>query len=271
MRDDRIELCFDDSPLEADSVLRRHRIAAPDFGPIDVSEDVRRLACHAWEDRLCAEYVGVMVARRFHGLLVDVNAPIDLQELAVMMMSQEQRHASLCLEAARALGSSGNVAFDVSELQQARTTNDVELELLRMICGTYAVGEVAALSLLKDTLRGLPRSGFRRVLESIARDEVLHARIGPLLIRELLRAPGLPWLGQIGRAQVIDLVEGQRVAMRRRDVVAADEPSHATDPLRVEAARRLGLTPAAEFQAAYKRAVEVVVPRELLRVAGLSI
>ena len=40
-----IELCFDDSPLEADSVLRRHRIAAPDFGPIDVSEDVRRLAC----------------------------------------------------------------------------------------------------------------------------------------------------------------------------------------------------------------------------------
>ena len=57
------------------------------------------------EDRTRSEYIGVMIVHHFHGLLMDVNAPMDLQEIALTMVKQEQEHAALCMTAARALGS----------------------------------------------------------------------------------------------------------------------------------------------------------------------
>src|SRR5262245_61067206 len=105
-----VTLTFDDSSLASDPILSRHRLrpkrAIGVTRPLDeLRPDVLVTARKAWEERARAEYIGVMVVRHFHGLLVDANAPMDIQELAITMMLHEQRHTALCVGAARALGS----------------------------------------------------------------------------------------------------------------------------------------------------------------------
>ena len=87
---DRILLQLDVSEISTTPMVARMRRPAPEFVVPEVRADVLAIARRGWEDRAAAEYVGVMIVRRFHGLLVDLNAPMDLQELALQMMVQEQ-------------------------------------------------------------------------------------------------------------------------------------------------------------------------------------
>src|SRR5690606_27920274 len=99
---------------------------------------------------------------------------------------------------------------------------------LRAVVSTYLVGEVVALALIRHAIHVLPESGYRETLRRIARDEVLHARIGPALLRESRAgAAWLPWPGDdviraIGR-RAID-------SMADRDVVEPDEAALFEDP-----------------------------------------
>ena len=73
--DDRILLQFDVSEIAALPMVARMRRTVPEFVVPEVRSDVLAIARRGWEDRAAAEYVGVMIVRRFHGLLVDLNAP----------------------------------------------------------------------------------------------------------------------------------------------------------------------------------------------------
>jgi hypothetical protein len=262
---------FDRSALARDPLLEKHLRAAPALEvPPDLRDDVRTIASRGWEDRARSEYVGVMIVRRFHGLLVDLNAPMDLQELALVMMAQEQHHAGLCVEAARALGSPGEISFELGELQQARSGAPMEQDLLQMICGTYAVGEVVAMALIRHALKALPSSGFRDILAQIARDEVLHAGIGPRLLRSIRGGVPPRWLGWPGDAPICAFVERQRAAMRGRDVVEPDEAALFEDPAAAAQLMAVGIPPSGPLKAAYLSALEVEVPAGFRR-AGLEL
>ena len=114
----RVQLSLEDTDLVGLPWIRRTRRPIPELSSPPLREDVRQLAAAEWEERARAEYIGVMIVRRFHGLLVDLNAPMDLQELALTMMVQEQQHASMCMAAARSLGSDSELSFPLAELQQ---------------------------------------------------------------------------------------------------------------------------------------------------------
>lgn len=261
---------FDLSSVADDPVIRRARVRAPALvAPPGLRDDVRALAARAWEDRTRSEYVGVMIVRRFHGLLVDLNAPMDLQEVALAMVTEEQRHAALCMAAARTLGSDGVVAFDLDELQQARTAAPLEQQVIEMLVGTYACGEVVAHALLRHAIRAVPASGYRDVLRTILRDEVLHARIGPLILAAARAGGEAAWLPWPGDAPVTALFQRQQTAMRGRAVVEDDEAALFEDPEAAEQLRALGVPPSAAFKAAYLRAVERDIPRSVARV-GLA-
>ena len=95
VEEDSIGLRFDMSALADDPLLKAARIETPTIeAPSDISDEVREVACRAWEDRTRSEYIGVMIVHHFHGLLVDLNAPMDLQEVALTMLKQEQEHGN---------------------------------------------------------------------------------------------------------------------------------------------------------------------------------
>ncbi len=265
-----VELLFDRSALAEDVVCRKRLVQPPAFAPPALPEAVRAAACRAWEARTRSEYVGVMITRKLHGLLVDVNAPMDLQELALGMMLQEQQHAALCAAAAASLGSDGVVPFELAELQQARSPQPVEAQLHELICGTYAVGEVTALALIRHALKALPDSPYRDVLATIAADEVLHARIGPLLLAELRAGRTAEWLPYRGDDRVRPFVLRQLDAMRRRAVVEDDEVELARDPAAAEGLALLGIPEPVAFKAAYLAALAVDVPAAFAK-AGLAL
>lgn len=277
-------LDFDISGLDADPICRRRRPVAPAFGSAEdrdrsaafalLSADDRTTVLEAarlnWEARAAAEYIGVMVARKLHGLLVDLGAPLDLQTLALSMLLDEQRHAELCLAAAQSLGSDGSLVVDLEELQQARSAAPLTHQLVEMVVGTYAVGEVCALALVKHTLKALPDTPYRTVLKRVAADEVLHARFGPLLLAEIRAGRTAQWLPNPGDAALLGLAEDTRAAMLRRDVVEAEEVALAADPRAAEALAWLGVPHPLAFRAAYVAALGVDVPAALAR-AGLTL
>ncbi len=264
-----ISLRFDLSALTMPIVLS-HRAPVPELGASpDLRDDVRQMAIRGWEDRTRMEYIGTMIVRRFHGLLVDVNAPMDLQELALAMQLQEQQHAIYCWEAAKTLGSAGDIGFEVRELQQQRDDQPLDLQLIDMILATYCIGEVVALRLLQHSIRALPDSPYRDILRRILKDEVLHGRFGPELLRQIRHGVAPRWIKPPGEAWLRRRAAGHIDAMRRRDVVEPDEAAlFEGDPEAAEQLESCGIPPSAGFKAVYMDALDSDVPRALAA-AGL--
>jgi len=253
---DDVLLDFDRSPLARDPALARHLVELPALEPPPLSARVLPVARRAWEARARSEYVGVMVVRRFHGLLVDVNAPFDLQELALTMLLQEQQHTALCMAAAKALGSDGELSFELAELQRPRTDAPVDQQLVEMVVSAYCVGEVVALALIRHSIDVLPPSPYRDVLRRIARDEVLHGRLGAPLLR-LIRSPeAKTWIDYPGDDVARKIADDAIALMRARDVVEADEAALFEDPESAQQLTAVGVPPSKAFRAAYLEALE---------------
>lgn len=263
---DLIGLVLEDSAASADEGLRRLLAPRPTLEAPAVSERALELGRRGWLDRARAEYIGVMVARRLHGLLVDLNAPMDVQELALMMQLQEQQHTAICMACAQALGAEPEVAFDVAELQQARTPAPVHTQAWHMIAGTLACGEGVALALIGHAISALPPSPFQDALSRIAQDEVLHARMGEVLLRAMREGRTDDWLPWPGDDVVARFVADYQAHMRGRAVVEPDEVEAFDDPALASELRSLGIPPARAFKEAYLHAVDARIPRRMASV-----
>ncbi|MCO4760638.1 MAG: hypothetical protein KC502_03995 [Myxococcales bacterium] len=261
-----IVLSLDEDGIAELPGLGRYLRKKPVLSPPQLRSDVREVAQREWEDRAGAEYVGVMIVRRFHGLLVDLNAPLDLQELALIMLVQEQQHTALCMAAARSLGSDGRVALPLAQLQQARTQEPVDVQLLKMLATTFMVGEVTALGLLTHGIRSLPPSGYTATLREIARDEALHARIGPMLLRRLRDNPESTWAKFPGREAIQAWVAQAQADLRVRDVVESATLDLFEDPEAAQQLSAVGIPDPRQFKAAYREAIRTNVPRAVARV-----
>ena len=259
MKPTALTLHFDRSPLADDGYFRSKLAPTPAFEVPALRPDVRALAQRAWLERARSEYVGVMIAHKLWGMLVDANAPHDIQELALRMTLDEQRHLGLCIAAAEALGAEPDVGFEVEELQQARTAAALDDQLVEMLAGTYAVGEVVALRLVTHTIKDLPPSGFRDVLRSIAADEVLHGRIGQAVLASV--RDGCDWLRWPGDEAVRAMGRRWVDAMKTRDVVEPDEVAAYADPRAAEQLAAVGISDPQAFRAAYDAALAEDVPR----------
>lgn len=250
-------LQLDRSALAEHRLLGRFTINLPELEVPEVSPEVRLAAMHAWEDRARSEYIGVMVMRRFHGLLIDLNAPLDLQEVALEMMLHEQRHTSLCMHAAQALGSESEVSFDMEELQQSRGDVSPDELVLEMLCGTFATGEVVAQSLILHSIKSLPSSGFREILRAIAKDEVLHSSFGGIVLGALKSDDS--WLTYPGDDWVSACVNRHIQTMQARDVVEPSEAERFEEPAQADQMKILGIPPSSAFKDHYLAALDTEV------------
>ena len=260
-----LTLAFDNSELVTNPYFRGLVIKPPTFDLPALRKDVRTIARRAWIDRTRSEYIGVMVARRLWALLVDVNAPADVQELGLKMMLDEQRHTRLCMAAAQALGADPEVVFDFSELQQGRTQESEVLQLLEMAVGTYAIGECTALELVVHAYKEVPASGFRDVLKVIAADEVLHGRIGMALLEQARSGKTMPWLPWPNDTSIRDIARAHVDAMLQRDVVEPDEAELFEDPKAALQLKQLGIPDARRFKAKYRAILEETIAENFKR------
>jgi hypothetical protein len=263
-----ITLEFDRSPLADMKYFGSLLVNPPPFEAPSLRNDVRTIAQRAWIDRTRSEYIGVMIARRLWGFMVDVNAPSDVQELALKMILDEQRHTALCMAAARALGADAEVIFDLDELQQSRSEDPINEQLLEMVVGTYAVGEVTALALVTHACREVPPSGFREVLRMIAADEVLHGRIGIALLEAAKAGKTAAWMPWTGDEDIAHRAQTTIDAMRIRDVVEPDEAALFEDPEAAAQLKALAIPESQGFKARYLEALsnEVVAGFESIGV-----
>ncbi|MGC6418061.1 MAG: hypothetical protein ACON3Z_13145 [Bradymonadia bacterium] len=257
----QISLSFECSALADQTFFRRRLPTQPELQVPTLRDDVRFAAQRGWLARMRSEYIGVMVARRFWALLVDINAPVDIQELALTMVLDEQRHTRLCAHAAISLGAEPEAVFELTQLQQARDTHlSIHEQVVQMVVQTYAIGEVTAMGLVKHALQALPESGFRDTLKLIAGDEVLHARIGPALLQEIQSGRTKDWLPAPSDTKLKEWVSTYLAAMRLRDVVEDDEIALYADPVAAEQMRLVGLPDPSQFKDAYHLVLETNIP-----------
>jgi hypothetical protein len=262
-----VRVRFDLSPLARE---RGFRWPLPAFElPDPLPTDVRRLALRAWEDRTRSEYVGVMTVRKLHGLLVDLNAPMDLQRSALDMMLEEQEHAMLCAAAAEALGGEGEIGFPLTSLQQPRDERPLEEKVLALLIRSFLVGEVVAMALIRFAVRAVPKTGFRTVLERIQGDELRHGRFGAPVLSAIREGLAPRWLEYPGDAWIRAEVDREIARMEARDVVEPDEAALFEDPEARGPLLLVGIPPSDAFVAEYFRALAQDVP-EALRSAGLE-
>jgi len=211
-----------------------------------------------------------MIVRHFHGLLVDLNAPMDLQELGLSMMLQEQQHAQYCAAAARSLGSDGEIAFALDELQIKRTDQPLSEQLWDMVIGTYCCGELVAHVLLRHCLQALPKGPYKDILRAIARDEVLHSKIGSLILESVRNEEAPKWIEYPGDGWVISCAENHLKHLLSRDVIEDDERAMFEDEDAAEQLRSVGIPPSDPFKEAYLHGVNVVAPKAFAKI-GLEL
>jgi hypothetical protein len=260
-----LSLRFDRSPISKVGLVARRHAPAVEHRVATARPEVLAVARRSWEDRARQEYVGVMLMRHFHGLLVDVNAPMDVQEVALTMLVDEQRHTALAIDAARSLGSDGELSFELDELQ-LRRRGDPAAELLDLLLGMFVVSEVVALDLLLHTIKVLPLSSFRDVLRDVAKDEVFHARLGSLVLGSLRGDD--PWMPYPGDDVAVALVGGQVQRMRSRDVVNESERELFADLSARTELEALGVPCSDLFRDAYFKSLDESVPAAL-QAAGI--
>lgn len=232
----------------------------PALEPVTIAPDVAPVARRAWAERMRSEYIGVMMMRHLHGLLVDLNAPMDLQEAALAMTLHEQAHVRYCAEALVALGGEPSLDFEIDELQFPRSDRSLDQQLLEAVITTFCAGEVVAMALIRATLAEVPDSPFRELLKAIARDEVLHARFGSFLLRSIRYGEGPRWLEWPGDDAIRALLKAAVEGMRRRDVIDPREVEAFADSVAAQALRGVGIPEPKGFLAVYHRALDVEVP-----------
>lgn len=180
-----------------------------------ITEDAKRICRIVWLNRAISEYAGSVRLNDFYALLVNLNAPMNLQKMAVDFMAQEKDHAILCFRAAQAFGFDGD--FDISE-SQSEMTQTPEKQLLQILLSTFLVGEHIAFKMLVDTVRQIPANNYSQILRSILRDEAAHAKIGARVLG-YIRCHNPRWCEYPGDDCVQEQIERTVMWYRTRDVI----------------------------------------------------
>ena len=180
-----LQLTLDEANLSSLKHFRKRLRLLPTLPKITASKEAVHTARLHWEERARSEYIGTLNLYHLHGLLVDMNAPMDLQEISLQMIHEEQQHVRLCMNAAHHLGSNGQLNFNILEIAPRRTDVPLNEQFLENLIGMFSIGEVVALKLLNHSIKELRPSSYREILVDILRDEVFHARFGGDLLAHL--------------------------------------------------------------------------------------
>ena len=110
------------------------------------------------------------------------------------------------------------------------------------------------------SLSALPDSGYRSILKCIARDEVLHGRLGLEILQQIRSGKPAPWIRWPGDEIVATIVRGQIDYMIQRDLVEPDEAKAFDDQKLAQDLEALGIPDSRRFRQIYDDSLQTKIP-----------
>ncbi|MBX3162575.1 MAG: ferritin-like domain-containing protein [Deltaproteobacteria bacterium] len=196
---------------------------------------------HEWRARIAAEYTSAAITQHLTLWLIQAGAPPDLIDAGLAIVADELVHSRMSHEVYVAAGGGEPPALDRDALDLKRTSDRLELDILRIAVRVFCLGETVAVPLFKHLREACTEPVARAALDRILRDEVRHRDFGWDL---------LDWLLSIGGAEIPALVSAQLPEMLRELAASygTDNTVIATDDGAMTAADRAwGLAPPRDY------------------------
>jgi hypothetical protein len=196
---------------------------------------------YEWRARIAAEYTSAAITQHLTLWLIQAGAPPDLIDAGLAIVADELVHSRMSHEVYVAAGGSEPPALDRDGLGLQRTSDRLELDILRIAVRVFCLGETVAVPLFKHLREHCTEPVARAALDRILRDEVRHRDFGWDLLDWLLSIGGdeIPQL--VTEQLPMMLVELERSYGKGNDVVATD------DGAMTDGDRSWGLAPPREY------------------------
>ncbi|MBK7398921.1 MAG: ferritin-like domain-containing protein [Myxococcales bacterium] len=131
-----------------------------------------------WLRRVEAEYRSAAITQHLGLWLLQIGASPDLVKLAMRIASDEVAHADLSFRCYGAAGGESLPHIPRETLELSRTSDPLELDVLRVVVDVFCIGETIAVPLFKNLREHCTVSVAKRVLDRVLRDEVRHRDFG---------------------------------------------------------------------------------------------
>lgn len=131
-----------------------------------------------WGARIAAEYTSAAITQHLGLWLIQLAAPPELIDAALVIVNDELVHARLSSEVYSAAGGSAPPALDRERLGLARTREPLESDVRRAVVRVFCLGETVAVPLFSHLRARCDVTVARAALDRILVDEVRHRDFG---------------------------------------------------------------------------------------------
>ncbi|HJK90919.1 MAG TPA: ferritin-like domain-containing protein [Polyangiaceae bacterium LLY-WYZ-15_(1-7)] len=138
-----------------------------------------RLAANTWRARVVHEHDSAAVFSRLLPQLMAAGAALEFKTAVLRMSMDELRHASLCAGVVKLLGGDPAVEVDLATQPLPEHPDATPREAaLRNAIFVGCLSETVSIALLTEERELTREPVIRRVVDQLAADEVLHAKLG---------------------------------------------------------------------------------------------
>jgi hypothetical protein len=163
----------------------RRRVAA--FDPAPYASSALERARRLWTVRATAEHESALIFAGLMSFALEAGASLDAQMVIAGMAEDEMRHALICAEVARVLGS--EPPAPVAPPVFPRSDRPIAEQFLRHVIFGNCMTETVNVARLVDASEHARDPFLREALLALLTDEIRHARFGFVLVTEWA-----PWL-----------------------------------------------------------------------------
>jgi len=142
-------------------------------------EPILKMAAATWRARMVHEHHSAAVFSRLLPQLMAAAATLEFKTTVLRMSMDELRHASLCAGVVKLLGGEPEIEADLVTLPLPEHADATPIEAaLRNVMFVGCMSETISISLLTEERELTREPVIRRVVDQLAADEVLHAKLG---------------------------------------------------------------------------------------------
>lgn len=204
-----------------------------------------------WRARIAAEYTSAAVTQNLVLWLIQAGAPPDLIDAGLVIVNDELVHSRMSHEVYVAAGGTAPPALDRDQLGLARTTDHLELDILRTAVRVFCLGETVAVPLFSHLRESCSEPVAKAALDRILRDEVRHRDFGWDLLDWLLTTPLADDIPRLLAASLPAMMSELRRSYGLGNTVVADD-----DGVILDDDRAWGLAPPRDYADILARTIE---------------
>ncbi len=143
------------------------------------TETALRVAQNTWRARMVHEHHSAAVFSRLLPQLMAAGADLEFKTVVLRMSMDELRHASLCAGVVSLLGGQAEAEADLVTQPLPEHEDATPLEAaLRNVMFVGCLSETVSIALLTEERELTTEPVIARVVDQLAADEVLHAKLG---------------------------------------------------------------------------------------------